>query len=311
MQSIFESLLPVFLLICLGAVIRRIDLVPREMWAGFERIAYWVFFPALLVETLITADLDAGPVAGLTMAMLASVLCLCFITFLLRHIIMGPFGLSGPSYTSVFQTATRWNAFIAIAIIARLYGDEGLTLVAVAMAVMVPVLNTLAVAILAIYASSERPGVFAVLKTIAKNPFIWSCFIGISINLLEIPVYAPLLNTAEILGRSALGAGLLLVGGGLMIRHAFHPPLVVIVPTILKLFVMPILVGLFCYLFGVTGDALAVALICGAVPTAMNGYVLARQMGGDATLYATITVIQTALSFLTIPLVLSVAAKFS
>ena len=305
MQSIFESLLPVFLLICLGAALRRIDLVPRDMWSGFERIAYWVFFPALLIETLVTADLNAGPVAGLTLAMLAAVLCLCLITFLLRPFIMGPFKLSGPSFTSVFQTATRWNAFIAIAIIARLYGDEGLTLVAVAMAVMVPILNVLAVAVLAIYASSETPGPLSVIKTVAKNPFIWSCIVGITINLLEIPIYEPLLHTADILGRSALGAGLLLVGGGLMIRHAFRPPFVVVIPTVLKLLIMPLLVGVFCYLFGVTGDALAVALVCGAVPTAMNGYVLARQMGGDATLYATITVIQTVLSFLTIPLILA------
>jgi len=304
-QSIFESLLPVFLLIALGAAIRRIDLVPRDMWAGFERIAYWVFFPALLIETLITANLDAGPVAGITLAMLAAILTLCLITWLLRPLIMGPMGESGPAYSSIFQTATRWNAFIAIAIIARLYGDAGLTLVAVAMAVMVPILNTLAVAVLAVYASRNSPGFAGVIKTIAKNPFIWSCLVGVSINLLEIPVYEPLLNTADILGRSALGAGLLLVGGGLMLRHAFHPPPIVIIPALLKLIVMPVLVGFYCYLFDISGDALAVALICAGVPTAMNGYLLAKQMGGDATLYATVTVIQTALSFLTIPLILS------
>ncbi|MBZ0217836.1 MAG: AEC family transporter, partial [Fimbriimonadaceae bacterium] len=166
-------------------------------------------------------------------------------------------------------------------------------------------LNTLAVAVLAIYASSQKPGFLDVLKTIFKNPFIWSCIVGTSINLLEIPIYEPLLNTADILGRAALGAGLLLVGGGLMIRNAFRPPLVVMIPTILKLLIMPLLVAAFCYLFDVTGEALAVALVCGSVPTAMNGFILARQMGGDATLYATITVIQTLLSFLTIPLILS------
>lgn len=43
-----------------------------------------------------------------------------------------------------------------------------------------------------------------------------------------------------------------------------------------------------------------------AVPTAMNGYLLAKQMGGDAELYASVATIQTAASFLTIPLVLFV-----
>jgi predicted permease len=43
----------------------------------------------------------------------------------------------------------------------------------------------------------------------------------------------------------------------------------------------------------------------------MNGYVLAKQMGGDAELYATVTTLQTLLSFATIPAMLSLAAQFS
>jgi len=36
----------------------------------------------------------------------------------------------------------------------------------------------------------------------------------------------------------------------------------------------------------------------------MNGYLLARQMGGDAPLYAAVTTVQTVASFLTIPAVM-------
>ena len=67
----------------------------------------------------------------------------------------------------------------------------------------------------------------------------------------------------------------------------------------------------FALAFGVTGEQLLYLTLCGAVPTAMNGYVLARQMGGDAELYATVTTQQTLLSFLTIPAVLAVAGQFS
>ncbi len=40
----------------------------------------------------------------------------------------------------------------------------------------------------------------------------------------------------------------------------------------------------------------------------MNGYLLAKQMGGDAELYAAVATVQTVVSFFTIPLVLSVTA---
>jgi len=55
---------------------------------------------------------------------------------------------------------------------------------------------------------------------------------------------------------------------------------------------------------GLSGEAFEAALICAAVPTAMNGYVLARTMGGDAELYAATATVQTVLSFATIPFVI-------
>ena len=39
----------------------------------------------------------------------------------------------------------------------------------------------------------------------------------------------------------------------------------------------------------------------------MNGYLLARQLGGDAELYAAVTTLQTAVSFFTIPAMLALA----
>ena len=53
MIAAFESLLPVFLLIGLGFVLKWRGLLPEEMWRGIEWLAYWIFFPPLLAETLI------------------------------------------------------------------------------------------------------------------------------------------------------------------------------------------------------------------------------------------------------------------
>ena len=59
--------------------------------------------------------------------------------------------------------------------------------------------------------------------------------------------------------------------------------------------------------FGVTGEAFAVALLCGAVPTGSGAYVLARQMGGDAPMVANILTLQVIGAALSIPLVLYLA----
>ncbi len=43
----------------------------------------------------------------------------------------------------------------------------------------------------------------------------------------------------------------------------------------------------------------------------MNGYLLARQMGGDAPLYAAVATLQTAVSFITIPAVLAITTQLA
>ena len=50
----------------------------------------------------------------------------------------------------------------------------------------------------------------------------------------------------------------------------------------------------------------SVAMIYGSCATATSSYALARQMGGDAPLAATIVTLQTLMSFLTIPLAIAI-----
>ena len=77
--------------------------------------------------------------------------------------------------------------------------------------------------------------------------------------------------------------------------------------VVMRLALTPILVVLLAWLTGLRGEAFEAAMICAAVPTAMNGYVLARTMGGDAELYAATATVQTVLSFGSIPLVIWLA----
>lgn len=307
MIDIFESLLPVFLVIALGAGLKQFGVVPADMWDGIERIAYWVLFPALLIETLVRADLKSAPVTGVAVALFLAAATQCVIAWLAMPLFRRGLGLSATSYTSVFQASTRWNAFIALAVVARLFGAEGLTLIAVAMAAMMPFLNVVNVTVVATYASEKRPPPRVLVGAVAKNPFVWSCLIGIVVNLAGVPIYEPIMTATDLLGRAALGGGLLLVGGGLILRDALKPSSAVVVSAVLKLVVMPVVVAGYALAFGLSGTALSTALVCASVPTAMSGYILARQMGGDAPLIAAIATVQTVAAAITMPLVLALA----
>ena len=55
----------------------------------------------------------------------------------------------------------------------------GLALASVAMVAIIPLVNVLSVAVLAHYASPEKRSAGSIVMTVAGNPLIWACAIGL------------------------------------------------------------------------------------------------------------------------------------
>ena len=307
MGSVLGALAPVFLLIVLGFALKKGLMRLDTQWHGLERLTYYVLFPALLIETLVKADLGKVPVAGvggalLLSASLMSLLCLCLRPLLSR------FAVDGPAFTSIFQGATRWQTFVALAVSANLYGDTGLALASVAIVALIPLVNVFSVAVLAHYASPERQSIRSIARTVVRNPLIWACAIGLAINVVQLPLPRIWHEVADALGRSSLGIGLLVTGAGLHLEGMFRPSLAASVAVILKLILMPVLAVALALWFGIAGPNLVIVVVCAAVPASSSAYVLARQMGGDAPLLAQIITLQTILAAITMPIAIALVA---
>jgi malonate transporter and related proteins len=175
------------------------------------------------------------------------------------------------------------------------------------MVAMIPLLNALAVWVLARYATPVRPDWRRVVLAIVQNPFIWACGIGLALNPFAAWIPGPAHAFVDALGRSSLALGLLIVGAGLRIGELIHPEPTAFVACGLKLIVMPAIAISIGLAFGLSGTNLSVVACCASVPTSSNSYVLARQMGGDAAVMAQIVTFQTALAAVTMPVVLSIA----
>jgi malonate transporter and related proteins len=307
MGGVLAALLPVFLLIVLGFGLKRSLMRLETQWHGLERLTYYVLFPALLIETLVKADLSKVPVAGVGGALLLSALLMSLLCLALRPL-LARWAVDGPAFTSVFQGATRWQTYVALAVSANLYGDTGLALASVAMVAIIPLVNVFSVAVLAHYASPEKQSVRAIAMTVVRNPLIWACAIGLAINVAHLPLPRIWHEVADALGRSSLGIGLLVTGAGLQLAGMFRPSLAASVAVFLKLVLMPALAIALALWFGLSGANLAIVAACSAVPASSSAYVLARQMGGDAPLLAQIITLQTILAAITMPIAIALAA---
>src|SRR3954454_267735 len=155
MAVVIAALLPVFILIVLGVVLKRSLMRLETQWHGLERLTYYVLFPMLLIQTLVKADLSSVPVAGVGGALLLSALIMSLLCLALRPLLARA-SVDGPAFTSIFQGATRWQTYVALAVSGNLFGDLGLAVASVAMVAIIPLANVFSVGVLARYASEEK-----------------------------------------------------------------------------------------------------------------------------------------------------------
>ncbi|MCJ2164296.1 MULTISPECIES: AEC family transporter [unclassified Pseudodesulfovibrio] len=299
MSPIILAILPIFGLILLGFVLRRLDFPGIGFWPVSERLTYYVLFPAMLVSGLAGRHFDGSAMGiGLT---LASAICLVGAFLVLTRTM---FNLDGPVFTSVFQGAIRPNTYVGLSAAAALLGPDWMTLSAVALLTLIPLVNVLCVLVLSRH-GKHGGGLGRVGLELLKNPLILACVAGLILSGLNLELPGVVLDLLTILGKAALPLGLLAVGAGLQFEGIGATTMPVGLASLSHLVALPLAAYGCARLFGVEGLARDAALIYTAIPVSVSAFILARQMGGDHRVMALIITAQTVLSAVTMPLILA------
>jgi malonate transporter and related proteins len=299
MLSVIFAIIPIFLLIALGGALKRSNFPGDAFWPLADKMTYFIFFPALLVDNLSSARLGSLDPTGMLGALLAVILLQAALVYLLRPLAR----VDGPGFTSVFQGAVRFNTFVGLGAVAALEGGAGITLFAVAIALAIPVLNVLCVLTLARYGDHGQSTSFkGQVLFLAKNPLIIACLIGIAMNAANISLPPGIAPMFKMLGSMAAPMGLLTVGAGLQWEAARSGGRAVLLACALKLAIYPLMLFGAAKLWGLGPLETKVMVLWGTMPTASASYILARQMGGDAPLAAAIVTASTILAFITVPI---------
>ncbi|MBF9032891.1 hypothetical protein HKCCE2091_01460 [Rhodobacterales bacterium HKCCE2091] len=303
-MPIFYTVLPIFLAIAAGYALRRTGVVPADGWSAINLLCYRVLFPVAIVEAIAPADLSFGGVIPLVAVIMGSLGLVAALVVALR----GPLrraGVGDPAFTTLFAVATRWNGFMALAAAELYLGDAGVTILALIMALSIPLINIANIVILVAHGSAAV-SVRMMLLAIAKNPIVIGCVIGLVLNRLPVPLEGWPMDTLDLVGRAALGVALLAVGGGVSLRRLSS----VSAPLVLGIAARPVLLmalaAVLGWMVGLDRFEILIAALVFAVPTAANGYVIAREMGGDSGLYADIMTWQVVLSLAVLPLAFAI-----
>jgi len=299
--SILTSLIPVFVIIIAGYALKKFKFPGDQFWPGTEKIVYYFLYPALLFSSSAGASWKFYSVAAMVWAILGALFVMCSLLLILRPWL----SKKDASFTSIFQGSIRFTSYIGFAAAFALFGNEGLYLTAIYITVMIPIVNILSIMVLVRYGGQKGGSWYWIFTTVIKNPLVIACLAGMLVNILgwQLPVMVG--NLATILGRGSLPLGLLAVGASLEISAIRNTGTEVVYACLLKLILMPLLMWLSCFLIGVDSLSTTVAVLFAGLPGSPLSYILAKQLGGDTRLMSAVIAVQTAISMISLPVIIT------
>ncbi len=299
MGEFLTALAPAIMIVALGRLIAWRGWVAAEGWRGIETLSYYVLFPALIVRALASADFNGAP-WRIAAALIAAQFCLGAVGWALAR---------GPAAGAIIQSNVRWNTFVALSLAGGLYGAEGLALMAVAAAAMIPTANLLSVAALTRFSGRQERTARPLAWEVLRNPLIAACALGGALNATGLAPAGPADRLLETLGAATIALGLLTAGAGVDLSALRRAGRRTLAWSLVRLLLLPAIAIASAAALDLGGADLAIVAIAAATPTATNGYILARQLGGDAPLAANLIAVQTVLAAVSMPLVFGFALR--
>jgi hypothetical protein len=300
-SQILSILAPLALLIALGSALAHIKFLGATFIADLNKLAFWVALPALIFTSAERASASSGHMWLLLGVMIAATLLISLVawaaTFALR--------MPGTARGTFVQSAFRGNlAYIGVPVLANSFAGVSapsqsgeLGLVVVVMVLTMAFYNILAVIVLQVSQHARQKSDWRQMtRTIATNPLLLAGLAGLIVPMLHIHLPGFLDKTLQSLGGAAIPIALMCIGGSLVMAPLRGQQPVIIAASVLKVFVLPLLILVLARMAGLDAVEQRIAVVLGACPTAAAAFVMARQMGGDEALASGSIALSTILS---------------
>lgn len=286
---------PVFAVMFLGYILKKKDVISPGFLSSGNKLVYYIGLPALLFRGVYQAEdftLDGRFIAFSLISQIAA--------FFIIWGVSAIFLKEKPVWAAFSQGAYRGSfALLGTPLILNMAGQAGMERAALIVVFVVPFFNVFSILALATCAA-EKPTVGKVIKTVLTNPSNVMIAFGILLTVFNIAL--PTMARESIFSVASLASplALLCLGGGIAFRGFDAKFKYAMIGSVIKVVAMPVIFASLAVLFGFRDYDLAIILILFGVPSAVVGYAMAVQMGGDAYVAGTIVVISTVMSAATL-----------
>lgn len=289
-----NATVPIFLLMALGYFFRRVGLISEALASGMNTFVFKVSLPVLLFGDLASVDFasawDGRFVLFCFCVTLTCIVLAAGVSYLWRdRSIQGEF----------IQASYRSSAaLLGIAFITNIYGNAGMAPLMIIGSV--PLYNIMAVIVLSFFQPEPQPLSRAVLaktlRGILTNPILLGILAGLIWSELGLTMPPILDKTVSNLGSIATPMGLMAMGATFDFRKAAGRVGPSVTAAAIKLLgfcavFLPIAAAL-----GFRNEKLVAILVMLGSATTVSSFVMARSMGHEGTLSASVVMLTTLLS---------------
>ena len=303
MLQMITILFPSIALIGLGFYLFQSRILDEKFWNGAEKLNYYILFPALLFSSLANADMNMGH--------LNSILTVIF--FIMAMIIAGVYLFAKLNRTPIaqigvyVQSLIRFNTYLGLSIATTLNHAEIKSILVNILAIAIPLVNVISILSLT---DKDQLNIKNIFWSLIKNPLISSCILGITFNVLNIPIWPGFANLLNAFSSSSLMLGLLCVGTAIQfstLRVYLKKSLLI---SLLRLLLIPLIAFICLQFFELSHAAVIAIMIFFSIPTASSAYILTKLLNGDHQLMAASISMQTLLSVFTLALILALLQHY-
>ncbi len=301
LSSVF-SVVPIFILIIFGIILRRFNFLNDDFIKKSNKIIFTFALPATLFQKMRSIESVPSELFGGIGVFLAATIITVFVTWIILR------KYEHPMRASALQGSFRSNvAIVGLAVVQNLLSDSGVAVAIVVIAFTMPVYNILCIIVLGDH-SEQKPHqvLLNVIIKLIKNPLFLSLAAGLLFSLIKIPVHSVIDSSLNYLSRMTLPLALLCVGGSLQLSSLIHGRVLWGVSSLMKLVLLPLLVFAACRLLNYSNEMTAVLVLLAGNPTAVSTFAMADGFGADTRLAGEIISVTTIFSIITMSLWIAV-----
>lgn len=292
--------LPIFLVMAVGWAFRRKGMLNDHFVSAANQFNYAVTLPVMLFRDLAAVDLyGAFDLRYVLFCAASSSACFWAIWGLARLFVKDG-SLRGAFVQASFRSSA---AVMGLAFIENIYGSSAMGPMMIIGAV--PLYNIYSVLVLTFEGAGgegekSASKIAQAAKGVAKNPIIIAIALGIAAAALPVSLPVFVNKTMDNVAKMATPLALVAMGAGFQGKEALAKIRPTLAASFIKLVAQPAVFLPVAACLGFTGEKMVGILIMLAAPATPSCYIMAKNMGNDGDLTASIVVATTLLAAFTL-----------